>query len=896
MPSNSKSRKQLTNSSATPPVDEFSHSEIPAASNAPTTPSKLIPSLFNEESLFLSPVSPNISPAYVNFSSPLKPIKLNNLLNNSASSMHNPPSNDSLITGKSPTILWPNNSPFTPSKFYSRISHSVPLTLSSYNSNINNALNHQHLQASPSPQPSGMLNNSDNPGSGSDMLLSPSVLASPLLIKVNSEILVSTNISTPQSNEDHSSNKDNSGRYKSGQDNIFQTPQTPSSTGKFRHRARLAQRQNNKAGPATPSHSQLTHLHTPGLLHTQSQQSSSTATTSTTVITEPSNHREILANSHNSPASSSNLLLSASSKHSNTSSNSCSSAGMLQRSSFQLRRKQGRTLLISSGSSQGKKSTILANLARPSFIQRLNFTTSDENQLNQANSDALRAESEDIVKIKAEPGLNSSTSRFIIGRHGLTLTEASLTHSNLDGLDSPIRSISFSPLSGLVPSPAQSLNHKRKSLFGPANYQPLSQRPANDYESMDYSSLGDFPPINEDSSFISPIKLQGPAFLHTGKLQNPIGNSPSTLADSEVYNNLSSGGSQRANNAKKSALIGRLPIASAISANKTLFSSTTDKNIEISPHSTLSSAQKLANPTETSHSYAAAPNSMSNRDLPVLSESLLVPSPSSQGSSAPLSGAALPSVAAHKPCNCKKSRCLKMYCDCYVQGVFCVNCNCVGCNNNPQNVGERDKALAAAHNSVQNNNGGQKSSNLAAEEQGNSGLLVHPNSLRARKVAYRGCNCKKSGCLKKYCECFQANMQCSDQCKCRECKNGKICTSHKPHPNSPPNNLENLPQIEIPMEHEATATATASAKEDLELAPPLLELAPEEEQRAKQSKASKEIMAVVEEIEPEDFESSTATSLVGNKRQRINPSPMKKLLNNNNNGQSIYSTSSSLIS
>lgn len=46
-------------------------------------------------------------------------------------------------------------------------------------------------------------------------------------------------------------------------------------------------------------------------------------------------------------------------------------------------------------------------------------------------------------------------------------------------------------------------------------------------------------------------------------------------------------------------------------------------------------------------------------------------------------------------CNCKKSRCLKLYCDCFALGETCQDCNCVGCANTVDNEDERNQAIVA---------------------------------------------------------------------------------------------------------------------------------------------------------------------------------------------------------
>lgn len=120
-------------------------------------------------------------------------------------------------------------------------------------------------------------------------------------------------------------------------------------------------------------------------------------------------------------------------------------------------------------------------------------------------------------------------------------------------------------------------------------------------------------------------------------------------------------------------------------------------------------------------------------------------------------------------CTCKKSKCLKLYCQCFAASIMCEeHCRCLNCKNTPKYPRERTDAIRSI---------------LARNPSAFDTKFQTSKSVKAHKL---GCKCRKSACLKKYCECYHAGVKCNDACRCVGCKNRSDDESDGLDPTSAP--------------------------------------------------------------------------------------------------------------
>ena len=97
----------------------------------------------------------------------------------------------------------------------------------------------------------------------------------------------------------------------------------------------------------------------------------------------------------------------------------------------------------------------------------------------------------------------------------------------------------------------------------------------------------------------------------------------------------------------------------------------------------------------------------------------------------------MPEIKSKQCCSCVKTKCIKKYCECFANSKYCTNCLCSDCQN-------KEIYMTYQNKNITSNN-------------------------YNKEIIF--CTCSKSGCNKKYCECYKEGLKCNIKCRCVKCLN-----------------------------------------------------------------------------------------------------------------------------
>ena len=119
-------------------------------------------------------------------------------------------------------------------------------------------------------------------------------------------------------------------------------------------------------------------------------------------------------------------------------------------------------------------------------------------------------------------------------------------------------------------------------------------------------------------------------------------------------------------------------------------------------------------------------------------------------------------------CNCRNSHCKNSHCDCHRAGKQCGDkCGCYDCKNELSSINQISYPIEDTFVPIIFNL--KKSiTNIEIEEKTTSKVFDY---FSRRKGRPGKCNCVKSQCNKRYCECFSLGDYCGDSCECSNCVN-----------------------------------------------------------------------------------------------------------------------------